>query len=445
MAAKTGIGLPGEMEDFVMLSLRDNEVPIRSPAGDNLLIGSGFTLDPDTQTLRSSTGQNFSTDGEIQAGTNSLLLSQAHRISSAAENVVFTNEVTGNNFHPTWQTTTRTGPWTSVQRTPTGDLVMDEALQAINTESITNPVFMLGGAETLIDENTRIYDFTIEPEEDQDDVTILLEQDNGDEFVPYWSSRPFSITGGADQKRILLPFVDVFKETEYRVTISSTAGDVVLKGDTNGVPRILTSYRRWEDQPLITAEDVGDIRINGLVEVTENITITADNVATYQNKLWVIQGGQSPVITVSDDIDLTFFGFYANQERGRLSIQRTADGVTTFDGMSRERFRMQRGSFFVRIAANTFVEIEDTPLTGTFLELNDTPTSFGNPGEVPTVNAAQDAMGFAHPNQWEHVTLTAGQMTAENRRWYTYAEAANITVQLPLEDWNIRRLAHVYR
>ena len=434
MAENTGIGLPGEMEDSVMLALRDNEVPMRAPGARNLLVGTGFSLDTNTQTLMSSSSQNFSTDGEIQAGTNSILLAQAHRISSSAENVVFTNEVTGNVFHPTWQTTTRTGPWSSLQRTPTSNLVMDEALQAINTEDITNPIFMLGGSETLIDENTRIYDFTIEPESNQNEVTVLVEQDNGDEFVPYWSSRPFSITGGADQRIILLPFVDVFANTEYRVTISSTLGDVVLKGDTNGIPRILTSFRRWEDRPLITSQDVGDFRINGLVEITADVTITADNVATYQNKLWIIQGGQNPNVTVSDDIDLTYFGFYANPARGRFTIQRTSDGATTFDGMARERFRQGRGSFFVRIADNTFVEIEDTPLTSTFLELNDTAGSFGNAGDVPTVNAARNALGFAHPNQWDHVVLTAGQMAANNRRWYTYSGVTSITIQLPVES-----------
>jgi len=425
MSANTGVGLPSAMS--LQANLSDTDVPVFR-AASNSLEPSGFNINAITRALQG--GADIETTESVEAGVATFRLAQAHQITSAAENVTFRNTVTNTTFHPTWQTTEQEGSWASVQRTPTGDLVENADFQADGTEEVTNPVVMI----TSIENNHRLYEVTVFPKNTVTNVRATLLQNNGTEFVDYWRSRPIDVTADTPINVAINPFIDLFGNTEYQLTFLSPDGDVVVEGDSMGNPRMQITYREWRDDELATQRYVGDFRIDGLVTITANTTITADNVDTYQNKIWIIQGGQNPTVTVNDDVALTYFGFYANHNRGRFTIQRAADGTTTFNRQQRERFLRGRGSFFVRIAANTFVELEDTPLTGNFLELDDTPSSFGDAGTVPTVNAAENAMVFEHPNHWTHKTLTAGQMDAENRAWYTYTETDNITVQLPVES-----------
>ena len=390
---------PETIIDTIAGDLADNAIPVWDDEGSTLE-NSGLVLDEDTSSI--TTTLNFRTTGDIESGTGTFLLRSAHEISSGGENVPFTNSVTGISYHPTWQTTTRGGNWSSVQRTPVGDLVENHPIQNDDSQNITNPVYDFDGLNI----NHRIYRAVFGVGSDQTNVSVILSIRRGVDYVEYYRDTIPRITADAMAEYVLRPFVDISANQSFRLTVFSPDGDVVLKGNSSGEPFLLIDYVQWRDDPLATHPYVGNYRTDGLVNITENTVITADNVSTYQNKIWVIQGGNNPNVTISDGVDLTYFGFYANHASGRFTIRREQDGVTTFDGQMRERFRRGRGSFFVRIAENTFVELEDTPITGTFLELNDTPAAFGTAGQIVAVNTDANALEFITPPAGTFLDLT---------------------------------------
>ena len=273
MAANTDIGLPGESTSSGsdLSGLSDNQIP-RFNAATNSLENSGFQINPMTRALQGAT--NIETLADIQSGVSTFRLGQAHTITSAAENVSFRNTVANITFHPTWQTTERAGTWASVQRTPVGDLVQDFVFQSDRSETVTNPNFLF----TSLPVDHRLYEIQIEPIIDTDNIIVVIQQRNTEgDFVDYWRSRLINLTASqlaspAPQNIAINPFIDLLANTEYRL-IAAASSDIQLRGNAAGVPRIVLTYRQWEDLPLALQRDtttdrnrqrlvLGDRRIN---------------------------------------------------------------------------------------------------------------------------------------------------------------------------------------
>ena len=257
--------------DTATLSLEDNEVPVKM-AGANVLVGSGFLINPVTRALQGE--RNIETLADIQSGVSTFRLGQAHTITSAGENVTFRNSINNVAFHPTWQTTESTGDWNSVQRTPVGDLIQDFVFQSDRSETVTNPNFMF----TSLPVDHRLYEIQVEPIQATENVIVVIQQRNPDGvFVDYWRSRLINLTTSqlaspTPQNIAINPFIDLRASTEYRL-IAGALTDIQLRGNAAGVPRILLTYRQWEDLPLALQRDtttdrnrqrlvLGDRRIN---------------------------------------------------------------------------------------------------------------------------------------------------------------------------------------
>ena len=253
------------------LNLLDHEIPIKLP-GSNALVGSGFLINPMTRALQGE--RNIETLADIQSGVSTFRLGQAHTMTSAGENVTFRNSINNVAFHPTWQTTESTGDWNSVQRTPVGDLIQDFVFQSDRSETVTNPDFMF----TSLPVDHRLYEIQVEPIQATENVIVVIQQRNPDGvFVDYWRSRLINLTTSqlaspTPQNIAINPFIDLVASTEYRL-IAVAPTDIQLRGNAAGVPRILLTYRQWEDLPLALQRDtttdrnrqrlvLGDRRIN---------------------------------------------------------------------------------------------------------------------------------------------------------------------------------------
>ena len=261
---------PGPSPGGIQANLADNQIPVYR-SSSNTLENSGFQINPISKSLQGAT--NIETLADIQSGVSTFRLGQAHTMTSAAENVSFRNVITGTVFHPTWQKTEKEGDWASVQRTPVGDLVQDFVFQADNSETVTNPDFMF----TSLAFNHRLYEVKIEPVADVDNIIVVIQQNNGTEFVDYWRSRLINLTTSqlaspSPQNIAINPFIDLVASTQYRL-IALSEDDIQLRGNAAGVPRILLTYRQWEDLPLTLQRDsttdrnrqrlvLGDRRVN---------------------------------------------------------------------------------------------------------------------------------------------------------------------------------------
>ena len=163
----------------VIGNLSANQIP-RFNATTRRFENSGFQINTTTSALEGTT--NVETTGTVQAGVSAFRLGSAHAVLSTAENVVFSNLVTNDNFHPTWQTTERLGDWASVQRTPLGSLVEDQVFQADRSQTVTNPNFTF----TSVAGNHRLYEINVEPVSSVQNVVFILEQRNtAGDFVDY--------------------------------------------------------------------------------------------------------------------------------------------------------------------------------------------------------------------------------------------------------------------
>ena len=292
---------PGPSTGGIQANLADNQIPVYR-SSSNTLENSGFQINPISRSLQGAT--NIETLADIQSAVSTFRLGQAHTMTSAAENVSFRNVITGSVFHPTWQTTEQDGDWASVQRTPVGDLVQDFVFQADNSETVTNPDFMF----TSLAFNHRLYEVKIEPVADVDNVIVVIQQNNGTEFVDYWRSRLINLTTSqlaspSPQNIAINPFIDLVASTQYRLIVLSE-GDIQLRGSADGMPRILLTYRQWEDVPIALKRDsipgpAGPPGTNA-IEVREDGTPVSTNINTlnFGSIFDILITGQTASITI---------------------------------------------------------------------------------------------------------------------------------------------------
>lgn len=437
MGADTGIGLPGAQttSGSDLSGLSDDQIPVFR---NSRLENSGFRINSMTRALQGAT--NIETLADIQSGVSTWRLGFAHSVSSAAENVTFRNTVNNVVFHPTWQTTEAEGDWSSVQRTPIGDLVEDFVFQADRSETVTNPDFMF----TSLPFNHRLYEIQVEPIEATENIIVVLQQDVNGEFIDYWRSRlinltPSDLANPTPQNIAINPFVDLIASTQYRIQVGS-ATDVVLRGNSAGLPRITLTYRRWTDLPLATEQFVGGYRLDDSIEISDDVTITADNVAQYDNKLWIIIGPPgTKTITVSDNLDFTYFGVFVRGGQSVVVIQQAAGGTITFNDRARVTFTNRQATIFARVAAHRFFEISNNAegltaadgvvigatVTGNTLTLD-------RSGELPdlTVNLPVQAPSDAS-TIWTVQSTILLPISTTSRIWYNLRRASNSMLRLP--------------
>ena len=278
-------------------ALSNDSIP-RFNTDTRQLEDSGFRINPLTRAIEGAA--NIETTGVVQAGVDGFRLNLAHIMRAAAENVTFRNLVTGNTFHPTWQTTDRSGTWQSVQRTPIGPLVEDQVFQSVRTATVTNPRFEF----TSLAFTHRLYEIDVEPLANTEGVVVVIERQNGQGvFVDYWRSGSFNLIGSAagtptQQTVVINPFIDLMASTVYRLRTIST-GDVQLRGNAAGVPRILLTYRRWEDRPLATLAEtmLTGVQIRTLLNSLSGISLQTTDQSEVTNTISNLTLDRFPVAT----------------------------------------------------------------------------------------------------------------------------------------------------
>ena len=426
MTAFTGFGAPVGGGGGIQASLDDNQIP-RFNAATRRLENSGFQIDPMTRAMRG--GTNIETTASMQAGVSTFNLGLAHSISSAAENVSFRNTVTDTVFHPTWQTTAPAGTWASVQRTPVGQLVEDFVFQGDGSETVTDPDFEF----TSLPFDNRLYAVQLEPLANASNVIVVIEQSNGTEFVDYWRSRPLTLIAGTPQNIAVNPFIDLIGNTMYRLRTFSE-DTVQVRGNADGVPRILIDYRQWEDRPLATDQDLGIYRLNGVTDVTADITIDDDSISDYQNKIWLVDSATNVTITIEDDLDLTWFAV-AVINTGAAILTRDSGGSVLIDSQSSQTYSSDNGIIFLQTEPNNYNPVGERGPQG-----NPGRTGApgpqgeqGNPGRtgVPGDTGPAGPQGEMGPSIWVHADRPTGRIPATERGWYTSTEAGNVTNALP--------------
>ncbi len=294
----------------VIGNLSANQIP-RFNATTRRFENSGFQINAITSALEGTT--NVETTGTVQSGVSALELGSAHAVLSTAENVVFSNLVTNDNFHPTWQTTERLGDWASVQRTPLGSLVEDQVFQADRSQTVTNPNFTF----TSVAGNQRLYEINVEPVSSAQNVVFILEQRNtAGNFVDYWRSQPLNLTASdlntpTPQNIINNSFIDLFGSTDYRVRTLATA-DVQLRGNAAGIPRITLTLRPWQDQAIVTQQDA----VSSLNDLDDVLYPVPTNAASGRVQRLVTQQAERRIdlqVNVGDE-------FTNNELTGRYTI-----------------------------------------------------------------------------------------------------------------------------
>ena len=393
----------------LVTGLSDNQIP-RFDSATNRLVASGFEINPITQAMRGQA--DIIIDGVVQSGVSTFRLGLAHAIRSVAENVVFTNLITDTTFHPTWQTTERNGNWASVQRTPVGSLVENMDIQTVRSEILTNPVFMATSSA-----NERIYAITIEPEADQTNVIVLIEEQNtAGEFENYFSSLPLTLVSGAMQTVDVTPFFDFSSGNRYRVSVSSPDGDVTLRGDTNGVPRYQITYREWEDRPLATEQFVSNTAGGALSPADRS---KLDGIAA---------GAEVNVQSDFDVTDTTSDAYIAN----RPAIpDRLTDLTDTPAAINANQFL--RGN--VDGTAVEFATVAPGSGSTTWTGLTDTASTI-LPGQHVVGNAAGNALGFVDSLVLDgridipgDITVNAANINQYERRLWFFDASATVTIE----------------
>ena len=177
-----------------------------------------------------------------------------------------------------------------------------------------------------------------------------------------------------------------------------TAGQIVSVNSQEDGLEFITSA---------AGQELGDYRFDNTIEITSNVTITAENAATYNLKIWLISRG-SRTITINEGSGLTFFGVYVRllnttgtlipQSGTNVRINNTTDS-TVLDAR-------QSATYFA-ITANRYQEVYNNFRPEDFLALSDTPSSYGTSGQLVAVNSATDALEFVDPPSTAATTFTA--------------------------------------
>lgn len=224
-------------------------------------------------------------DGSIKMSPNSLEFG-LHTMSSAIEDVTFTNSKTGKNYSPVWQELKpgSTEAWMriveaqeTVIRVPTAN---DDVTNPMNTVTIDADEVFLGGTFTLTNAATNV----IMEFHDYDTKQLVWHYDLGD------------LAAGQHDITFSVPF-KVFAGYQYDVSLKSHDGDVVAKG--SGTNFSWTIQRaKFTDHQVASQDWVNNIdTVDDVTSSGNLITVTKRDGTTSTITLPTNGGGTTPTPT----------------------------------------------------------------------------------------------------------------------------------------------------
>lgn len=224
-------------------------------------------------------------EGSIKMSPNSLTFG-LHTMSSAIEDVTFTNSQTGKNFSPVWQELApdEKDAWMrdvhsqeTVVRVPPGTA---DVINPVNDVTIDADEVFLGGSFVTTQTHTNM------------ELTFYNVPDN--ELI--WKYELGTLTGGVHPVIFDVPF-KVNAGYKYKVHLTSKDGDVTVKGPNAGTGLPFS----WQ----IERAKFTDIKIASQNWVNELDTI--DNITVIGNQLTLHKrDGTTPVLTLPSGISGTY-------------------------------------------------------------------------------------------------------------------------------------------
>ncbi len=190
--------------------------------------------------------------GSLVVGTNSLSLGQVHTMSSGYENVMFSNDVTGSTFHPTWQNATVGGDETPTARMYTAPMQPKVVIPDNGddkTGQISSPDYT---GSPSVDE--RLFSIYVEAVASITNVVANLVDVASGERV--YRVDLGDLVADVETKVAFNVPIDVKIGVSNRIEIRSDDGIVTLKADvTDTYPWIAFDVQPWEDKPVGLVED----------------------------------------------------------------------------------------------------------------------------------------------------------------------------------------------
>lgn len=190
-------------------------------------------------------------EGSVKSGSpNSLLLEDAHSISSGVQNVFTLNKATRKAFHPVWVEVADAGDALATARVYTDRALSTFEVGTHGTDIYTNPDFVLTATA-----NRRLWTFSVHAANTVANVELEIFLGS----VRMWA---YKVGDAVADQMLTIDFtqltapMDFVLGEQYRFKISSRNGDVQCYGDAaQGRPHIVMQQRTWEDKPVLHDDD----------------------------------------------------------------------------------------------------------------------------------------------------------------------------------------------
>ncbi len=333
---QSAIGIKGDPGDGLDLTgLPINSIPVVTSA--TTLGASPMMVD----------GGDVFLPGSLQVGLNTILLGKSqgqatHSISALGENIGFANRVSNTVYTPgSWSDGSAEGNWYPLHRTP-GTFHDMEVQQAEITHQITNPSFV-----TPLAGNRRDYKARFNFAQTITNVILTILENS----KPIFTSNAFDITTTGNNDFDLsvaegnAGYVDLHGNTAYTVTLASEDGDVVVLGNSTGIPYLALTYQEWRDVRLATIEqlpaaphisaNINQFEISGQSNsILAGSSITGSRLFNYHvnhpedvsGNLTLSQDG----VTIRSDISPS--GMFFSQAVNSVQLQNNQQTVFTLSG-----------------------------------------------------------------------------------------------------------------
>ena len=197
---------------------------------------------------------------------------------------------------------------------------------------------------------------------------------------------------------------------QYSITYRTSTGD--LNGDSAG-PFLAVMAQTGSFLDIADYADLGNYRFDNTVQISSDVTITSSNLSNYDRKLWIVNSGPGVTVSLSDNLNLNYFGFVVIA--GTLDIAQVTSGSARIDGATSREFESGDGVIYIRALANNYRRLTQrgeqgnpgrTGIPGpegpagpagstSFIGLTDTPSSFGTAGQIAVINDDADGLEFA--------------------------------------------------
>lgn len=205
-------------------------------------------------------------DGKIVVGSNSVEMGM-HLMSSAGEDVMWKNLVTGKIYAPPWQEVNRANSKLPTYRIYTDSNMSSSTSTLVESDQLVNPTWTV-----VSNENRRLFEVKIKSARDTKQARVIVK--SGADVV--WNgilgdlklNQEFNFNLDADS----VPF-DYYKNTNLTFSMSSDFGDVVLFGDSSvPIPKITYYYRVFDEIPIPDMDSsIYDKNKDGVVDEAEKI------------------------------------------------------------------------------------------------------------------------------------------------------------------------------